>query len=145
MGHLQGPHPVNGPNMRPHGFRTCAMSIFHRVDHCGLQLGKTVPCFTLHTSCHVELNLCYQIWDSTKGFPGEGQKEPILQTRIVSANCTCWNTMLQSLNANQFADTDLIAVQEHRLAQAAIPKAQKDALALGWRSICSQSVQTEKG
>ena len=50
-----------------------------------------------------------------------------------------------AFKANQFAKIDLLAVQEHRLPGDKIKEAQREALALGWRSAFSESILTDKG
>ena len=82
------------------------------------------------------------VWDPTLGFPGEGPPE--FPLKLISINCTAWKSLLYVIRNGEMADYDVIAIQEHKLSQDNIPKAQADILALGWRSFFANCVTTDK-
>ena len=53
--------------------------------------------------------------------------------------------MLYAIRHGEMTGYDVIAVQEHKLTQADILKAQVDILALGWRSFLACCITTDKG
>ena len=99
--------------------------------------------FSLNRNHVVKLSWRWGVWDPTLGFPGEGPPEiPLL---LISINCTAWNSLMYVLRNGEMAGYDVIAIQEHKLSQEDISKAQADILALGWRSFFASCVITDKG